>query len=64
MSIQGTFNSLNVGNNIVNQLSTLNVDGDLSITSGKYISFGTANNSNGYGIRDNDGVLEFKNSSG
>ena len=43
----------------------LTVYGDTLLNgSGRYVNFGTATSSSGYGFRDNSGVLEFKNSGG
>ncbi len=43
----------------------LTVYGDALLNgSGRYINFGTATSSSGYGFRDNSGTIEFKNSGG
>jgi hypothetical protein len=45
--------------------SKLSVFGDLFVEgSSRYLNFGTATGTNGYGFRDNSGTLEFKNSGG
>ncbi|MEN9881166.1 MAG: hypothetical protein RLZZ308_349, partial [Candidatus Parcubacteria bacterium] len=46
-------------------LATLDVKGDIILEgSNRYINFGLATSSAGYGFRDNNGVLEIKNSLG
>ncbi len=42
----------------------LGVTGDIGLATGNYINWGTVLGSSGYGIRDNAGILQFKNSSG
>ena len=43
---------------------TLDIAGNLGLNAGSYINFGDVDGSTGYGIRDNGGNMEFKNSSG
>jgi hypothetical protein len=64
MSISGTFDNINVGRTVLNSSSVLNINGNTSIQEGSYLSFGTVDSISGYGIRDNSGSLEFKNSTG
>jgi hypothetical protein len=44
--------------------SPLLADGGLNITGSGYINFGLTTGSTGYGLRDNNGTLEFRNSGG
>jgi Chaperone of endosialidase len=43
---------------------TLEVAGNIGVATSGYVNFGTADSSGGYGIRDNSGAMEFKNSGG
>jgi hypothetical protein len=43
---------------------TLDVNGNIGQTTGAYHNYGTTDGSSGYGIRDNSGVMEYKNSGG
>lgn len=55
----------NVGIGTSTPLSKLSVQGDFFLEgSNRYLNFGNATGTAGYGFRDNGGVLEFKNSSG
>ncbi len=46
-------------------LSMLSINGDVLMEgSNRYLNFGTASGTTGYGLRDNAGVIEFKNSGG
>ena len=55
----------NVGIGTSTPLSKLSVQGDFFLEgSNRYLNFGNATGTAGYGFRDNAGVLEFKNSSG
>jgi hypothetical protein len=65
--IKGIFDKIYIGSNIVEDTNVVKIDGDVSTTgnltigTGKYISFnGVGINSIG-GIRDNNGTLQFKN---
>ncbi|KKU70588.1 MAG: hypothetical protein UX94_C0004G0052, partial [Parcubacteria group bacterium GW2011_GWA2_47_21] len=59
------FSSTNVGIGTTSPLSKLDLHGNLILSgSGRYINFGDAVGSIGYGIRDSSGTLEFKNSGG
>ncbi len=42
----------------------LDVTGDIGLAAGNYINWGTVLGSSGYGIRDNAGIMQFKNSGG
>jgi len=54
-----------VGIGTTSPLSTLDVYGNLSITGlNRYVNFGSATGTDGYGIRDNSGVMQWKNASG
>jgi hypothetical protein len=59
-----TLGKLTIGGNVINSSSTVNINGSINILSGKYISFGSDFESNSYGLRDNNGKIEYKNSSG
>jgi hypothetical protein len=55
----------NIGIGTSTPLSKLTVYGDALLEgSSRYLNFGTTTGSSGYGIRDNAGTLEFKNSGG
>ncbi len=55
----------NVGIGTSTPLSKLSVQGDFFLEgSNRYLNFGNATGTPGYGFRDNAGVLEFKNASG
>ncbi len=41
----------------------LDVNGNIGLAASSYINFGATDGNTGYGIRDNAGTLEFKNSS-
>jgi hypothetical protein len=41
--------------------SKIKLSGSINILAGNYISFGPNIMENGYGLRDNNGVIEFKN---
>ncbi len=43
---------------------TLDVAGNIGMNAGGYLNFGDTDGSSGYGIRDNSGNIEFKNSGG
>jgi len=54
-----------VGIGTSSPLSALDVYGNLSITGlNRYVNFGSATGTDGYGIRDNSGVMQWKNASG
>ena len=55
---ENTFNSLVVDG------ARLKVKNNLSINSAGYINFGDINNEDGYGFRDLNGILQFKNETG
>jgi hypothetical protein len=42
----------------------LDVAGNIGMTAGSYINWGDTDGSSGYGLRDNSGTIEFKNSAG
>ena len=55
----------NVGIGTTTAASKLSVNGNvLMLGAGRYLNFGSATGTAGYGIRDNAGTLEFKNTSG
>ena len=62
-NITGTFDNVNVGRTVLNSSSVLNVNGNVSVKSGSFITFGTSDTTSGYGIRDYGGILYFCNSS-
>ena len=66
MSIPSTFfyDNIIIGNTILNSNSQANFDTNINITSNSYISFGSNYGFNSYGLRDNNGILEFKNING
>jgi hypothetical protein len=51
------------GDNLIN-INDVTASGSLRLGSNSYLNFGTDYNTLGYGLRDNSGVIEFKNSSG
>lgn len=54
-----------IGIGAVSPVATLDINGDTIISgSNRYLNFGTTSGTTGYGIRDNAGVLEVKNSGG
>ncbi len=53
---------LTVGGNIINSNSNVNINGSINILSGNYISFGSNYQDSSYGLRDNNGIIEYKNS--
>ena len=54
-----------VGIGTTTPLSKLSVSGDLFLDgSNRYLNFGSATGTSGYGIYDNSGILQFKNSGG
>jgi hypothetical protein len=63
MSLNTYVNSISLGNTL-NSNSKLNVNGSTNILSNSYISFGTNFESTSYGLRDNNGIIEFKNNNG
>ena len=63
MSLNTYVNSISLGNTL-NINAKLNVNGSTNILSNSYISFGTNFESTSYGLRDNNGVIEFKNNNG
>ena len=64
MSLNCCYDKLNIGNNILNANSSVNINGSINILSGNYISFGSNYQDTSYGLRDNNGVIEYKNSNG
>jgi len=54
----------NVGIGVTSPLFKLEVDGNIGLTAGNYINWGSTSGSGGYGIRDNGGNLQFKDSGG
>jgi hypothetical protein len=42
----------------------LTVNGDIDLAASKYLNFGATDGTSGYGIRDNGGIMEAKNSGG
>ncbi|MDD5071375.1 MAG: hypothetical protein PHQ42_01425 [Patescibacteria group bacterium] len=42
----------------------LDIDGNLGLSAGGYINWGSTDGTGGYGLRDNSGTLQFKNSGG
>jgi hypothetical protein len=67
--INGALSIYGMGSTSVAHTNVLTVLGDAlinnsTISTPRYLNFGTANGSSGYGIRDNAGTLEFKNSTG
>jgi len=64
MNLKGYYDYITIAGNYINQNSKINLNGSMSISSNNYISFGPNFSSASYGIRDNDGVLEFKNDNG
>jgi hypothetical protein len=54
-----------IGIGVALPASTLDVNGDTIISgSSRYLNFGTASGTSGYGFRDNAGTLEWKNNAG
>lgn len=54
-----------IGINTTSPLSALDVYGNLILSgTDRYLNFGISTSSDGYGVRDNSGTLQFKNSSG
>jgi len=49
---------------VINPLSVINSTGNMTLSTGSYITFGSVDTVSGYGIRDNGGQLQFKNSTG
>jgi hypothetical protein len=64
MSVNSTFDNLFLGTTIMNTNSVLNIDGNISLNTDKYITFGTDNENNSFGIRDNNGNIEYKDLNG
>ena len=56
--------TLTVGGNVINSNSTININGSINILSGNYISFGPNYQNTSYGLRDNNGIIEYKENSG
>ncbi|MFA6394005.1 MAG: hypothetical protein WCW25_03995, partial [Patescibacteria group bacterium] len=55
----------NVGIGTTEPLALLDVNGDVILSgASRYLNFGSAVGTSGYGIRDNSGTLEYKNSGG
>ena len=43
---------------------TLDVQGNIGLSPSGYVNFGTVDSTSGYGLRDNSGTIEYKNSNG
>ncbi|MGD9128890.1 MAG: right-handed parallel beta-helix repeat-containing protein [Candidatus Woesebacteria bacterium] len=54
--------SVGIGTSAVDHL--LNVGGNMGLFADAYINWGSTDGSDGYGLRDNSGVIEYKNSTG
>ena len=69
-NIKAIFNSLYIGTNVNNNDANVNITGkiatndSISLGVGSYISFNGDNSNSLYGIKDNNGVLQYKNSGG
>jgi hypothetical protein len=58
-------NNSRIGINTTSPLASLDVYGNLILSgTDRYLNFGSATSSNGYGLRDNSGILQLKNSDG
>lgn len=53
-----------VGVGTTNPNHKLDVNGNIGVSAGGYYNVGSTDGSSGYGIRDNTGVMEYRNSSG
>jgi len=42
----------------------LDVNGNIGIAAGGYLNFGSTDGSSGYGLKDNGGTIQYKNSGG
>ena len=49
---------------VLSERVRINSDGDVLLNLNKHLNFGTTGGSTGFGIRDNNGVMEFKNNAG
>ena len=55
----------NVGIGTTSPIAKLDVNGDIALSgSNRYLNFGAATGTDGYGLRDNAGTIEIKNNSG
>jgi len=69
-NIKAIFNKLYVGNTEIDSESNVNITGNVSTSGnliigvGSYVSFNGSNNSTLYGIKDDNGTLKYRNSSG
>ncbi|MFA4941826.1 MAG: hypothetical protein WC582_04530, partial [Patescibacteria group bacterium] len=54
----------NVGIGTSSPKHKLDINGNLGLTAGQYINWDETDGENGYGIKDNSGTLQFKNSGG
>jgi hypothetical protein len=66
-NIKATFDKLYIGTTIIDSDSNVNITGNVSTSGnltlgiGSYVSFNGSNASTLYGIKDNNGVLMYKN---
>ena len=69
-NIKAIFNKLYVGNTEIDSTSNVNITGNVSTSGnlivgiGSYVSFNGSNNSTLYGIKDDNGTLKYRNSTG
>ncbi|MFA5926334.1 MAG: LamG-like jellyroll fold domain-containing protein, partial [Parcubacteria group bacterium] len=61
-NIYFTTGSVGIGTTIPNH--TFDIAGNLGLSTSAYLNFGATDGGTGYGLRDNAGTLQFKNSSG
>ena len=54
----------NVGIGTSSPRHKLDIDGNLGLTASQYINWGTTDGTTGYGLRDNSGTIQIKNSGG
>lgn len=62
LSIDALNNQVGIGDTSPDH--KLDVDGNIGLTAGGYINWGDTDGTSGYGLRDNAGTLQFKNSAG